>query len=143
MPDDVYKASKTLIDAKSDALQTLIDTKSDVKIATGNYVGTGAYGSSNPTVVNFPFTPKFIFICPSSIADGYYYGIAEYHLFASYGQLQNLFTTYGTDSKIKTHASYFSTIKSITNTQLSFYRTDAAIRQLNHEDYDYNWLAIG
>lgn len=40
-----------------------------VKIATGSYVGTGVYGSSNPTSLTFDFVPKLIILeCNSDIA---------------------------------------------------------------------------
>lgn len=39
----------------------------DVKIATGSYVGTGVYGSSNPNRLTFDFVPKFV-VCINYIS---------------------------------------------------------------------------
>ena len=50
VPDDVFNAVKGLLDG-------------GVKIATGSYVGTGTYGSSNPNSLTFDFKPKALFIC--------------------------------------------------------------------------------
>ena len=37
-----------------------------VKIETGSYVGTGTYGSSNPTTITFPSKPTIVFILKES-----------------------------------------------------------------------------
>jgi hypothetical protein len=34
------------------------------RVATGSYVGTGTYGSSNKTSITFDFVPKVVFISP-------------------------------------------------------------------------------
>ena len=47
----------SLITAKDNALAA-----SDVKIASGSYIGTGTYGSSNPSSLTFDFEPKVVML---------------------------------------------------------------------------------
>ena len=56
------------IDAKvKAALDDIGDLQSEqVRIATGSYVGTGTYGSSNPCSLTFPFVPKFVAVNDTS-----------------------------------------------------------------------------
>lgn len=49
-----------LIKARDDVVTTLANTK--CQIETGSYVGTGKYGSSNPTSLTFNFVPKLVII---------------------------------------------------------------------------------
>lgn len=41
-----------------------------VKIETVSYVGTGAYGESNPVSITFEFSPKVVFITGNNAASG-------------------------------------------------------------------------
>ena len=49
---------QSITDINGDSLLTLPATQ----IATGSYVGTGKYGSSNPNTLTFPFEPKLVII---------------------------------------------------------------------------------
>ena len=40
----------------------MVSGSGGVQIATGSYVGTGTYGSDNPTVIECGFEPKFLVI---------------------------------------------------------------------------------
>lgn len=56
----------------SAAISAAIDGALDVgiKVEVGSYVGTGTYGSSNPTSLTFDFVPKLIILeCNSNIKD--------------------------------------------------------------------------
>ena len=124
VPDDVLAKISELIGG----LETDIATRP--QIATGSYVGTGTYGSRNPTTLNFEFRPKLIFIYPSS---GY--------------------STYGAGVFIigkEAQSNYFTWVSSnvgdgeffISNNGVSWYG-DGAAEQLNQSVVTYRYIAIG
>lgn len=54
-----------------DGLQETVDTlvtmvSGKAQIVTGNYVGTGTYGISNPNKLDFDRPPKIVFVSPGS-----------------------------------------------------------------------------
>lgn len=63
VPDDALVALKVLIDAVSS------NANKRAEIETISYTGTGTYGASNPTKINFSQKPKtFIIVSDSTIA---------------------------------------------------------------------------
>lgn len=46
----------------SEISDVLAQLGTKAKIQTGSYVGTGAYGASNPCSLTFDFVPKFLYI---------------------------------------------------------------------------------
>ena len=98
------------------------------KIATGSYVGTGTYGSSNPCSLTFDFEPKLLFIsnlgtvCP-----------------------QNIFVQYGVQIAVGcvTDIRRYDIYLTWDGTTVSWYSEDHAIYQLNGKDFKYKWFAIG
>ena len=96
-----------------------------VRIVTGSYVGTGAYGSSNPTNLVIPFPAKLVAI--TSKDDNYYYGLF----------------VYGATSVQTIHGSNAGTATvSWNGTYISFYG-DGAATQLNNQGTEYYWGALG
>jgi hypothetical protein len=114
----------------NDALAGLITRMNrSARRAYGSYVGTGTYGSANPTSITFDFQPDIVFITPvtssssytnvwfirpSTTADFYYSGLSDYK----------------------------QTITWNGNT-LSFYITKSAAGQLNTSGATYYYIAFG
>lgn len=105
-------------------------------IATGSYVGTGTYGSSNPNSLTLGFVPKliFIFVSPSSEGTGGNAIIPAISLTNSYllggymyGSLRN-----GSYSYAKIDAN-----------NVSWYNTSSESEQMNYSGWKYNYIAIG
>lgn len=96
------------------------------KIATGSYVGTGTYGSSNPCSLTFDFEPKILVISEVSRANEaimqYGCGLSLYKFTSGYG---------------------YSITLSWTGMTVSWYQKDAAYAQLNTSRSTYRWTAIG
>ena len=49
LPDDVFRTAHEMIESKA-------------VISAGSYIGTGLFGSSNPTSLTFDFEPKFLIV---------------------------------------------------------------------------------
>lgn len=115
------------------------------KIATGSYVGTGKYGSSNPNSLAFEFEPKFVFIYREAglkiqfssdltltfspditVTDGGTgAGIYDYY-FLYGGQTYKVNKVYWSDD-----------LKTV------YWYGDSSSDQVNNLDYKYHYLAIG
>lgn len=107
-----------------------------VNISTGSYVGTGAYGSSNPSTLTFPFVPKMVIITlpqDSYPVDGGWRNMA-------------LWIEGATFVKTKTTSAGAVNVRfDVAGNTLSWYSTsstDAAI-QLNAAGGTYRYFAIG
>lgn len=59
LPDAVFNKIKTLIDSANS------NANGKAKFQTGSYIGTGTYGISNSTTLQFDFAPKIIFLIDS------------------------------------------------------------------------------
>lgn len=99
-----------------------------VQIVTGNYTGTGKYGSSNKRTLTFDFTPKFVFV-----TNDYTSG----HGFSSfvYGATQGLV--------MYTSQVLYRNILSWSNNSVTWYCTSNANGQLNVSGHTYYYFAIG
>ena len=61
LSDSVVMADFNADNAKIE--QALLDLKASLpKFQSGSYVGTGAYGSTNPTTLTFDFDPQVVFL---------------------------------------------------------------------------------
>lgn len=113
-----------------------------VKIATGSYVGTGKYGSSNPNSLTFDFEPKIVMI--SSAEHNDYFAIFPcFSLPASYPS--NI--GYGWSGLWNgTLTSLQDNYAKLLDNTLSWYyagSSSAAIHQLNYSNTTYTYLVIG
>ena len=101
-----------------------------VKIATGSYVGTGTYGASNPNSLTFEFEPKFVFVSKQSSYS------------AGYGQWLNCYIWIPGVTGIPVNNTSNSKFDVNGNT-LSWYSTNDADTQLNSNNTEYVYYAIG
>ena len=116
------------------------------KIATGSYVGTGTYGSNNPTQITFGFVPKMVWVWRKPVEGNYTFGIG------GLGSGYMIPCSALTDQY--THASYMCDTSAnhwynkVSGNTLSFYYSDntdgnAAYAQLNSSGTTYCYMAIG
>lgn len=115
-----------------------------VKIATGSYKGTGAYGSGNPNTLTFPFEPKVVFLLNRKNSSGIYTSFfATYLNSTPCVNMEAITTEYGTDIGFgHGEAGNRYGKKSADGKTLYWYTTDSA-KQANTAGSTYYWLAIG
>lgn len=112
------------------ANKTYVDTAVSVaaKIATGSYVGTGTYGSSNKNTLNFTFNPKIVILSGLSMS------------------YSTVIFTQGADSAFNEMQSYVTASTQYvtwgTNT-ISWYNNYDATCQFNSSGQTYRYTAIG
>lgn len=108
-----------------------------VKMETGSYVGTGTSGSSNPTILTFPFEPKVVFIGDATSSPSNLY----------YGTYTPLIRGVKTAiSQITTDGAKDILYVSWDGNTVSYYSnggTDFVKSQLNATGVTYNYVAIG
>lgn len=127
VPNEVFARLKSLLDAVS----TQVSTKAEVTF--GTYVGTGTYGSSNPTKITFPFSPRFVFISGDR------------------SERKTMMAVYGSNLSIVLESSTYAVIPHFQNISwseksISFYldgATDVSAYQLNKKGQTYAYIAIG
>lgn len=107
-----------------------------VKIETGSYVGTGAYGSSNPNTLTFSFEPKVVFIT------GFWASLNNED-----GNTVAILTDTTGVIPIPT-AETGSVVVTIEGSKMEWYSTRlissyAGSQQGNRNGYTYNYVAIG
>ena len=113
-----------------------------VKIATGSYVGTGTYGSSNPCSLTFDFSPKIFLVCGTTKATGNYINYVTGFVIRSY----NVMTFCGTHTcgVNKSSIDYQGTCSVSWKTNgISYYSTAGQEYQMNTSGNSYFWVAIG
>ena len=114
------------------ALDDIGDLQSEqVRIATGSYVGTGTYGSSNPCSLTFDFVPRAV-ICASQDANN--------------GQLNaKLFWFYNFSNRYDGDICFVISLsgKTLSWYYYSFMSGGDAQNQLNVKGAKYHWFAIG
>lgn len=98
------------------------------KIATGSYVGTGKYGSSNPNSLTFEFEPKVVIISTdgdytTAIGFPYIWGSAK--MYTQRGSFQNSCTV------------------SVSGNTMSYYNDNDEYTQMNTAKQKYPYIAIG
>lgn len=115
--------------------QALYDGR--VQIATGSYTGTGAYGSSNPTVINTGLTDARILIVYNT------YNGNAIGVFVAGAKRAPVFRLQSIDS---TTQVFYGCQLSVSNGIFSFYNTASAFNQLNDalgDNGTYGWISIG
>lgn len=114
-----------------------------VKIATGSYVGTGKYGSSNPNSLTFEFAPKLLFITQQQ-GNGDFWGIDS--IDGNPMDCTVLTTSYvsGLGFATTTESDLFSGYakKSEDGRTITWYHRDNVSSQLNSAGYTYYYFAI-
>ena len=96
-----------------------------VRVQEMSYVGTGTYGSSNPTTLTFDFVPKVVFV--QNINEAYY------HMYAVNG------------SPVASVYEYSRSFAMLTwsGKTLSFYNDSSYVYQLNERNVTYKVIALG
>ena len=102
------------------------------QIYTGSYVGTGTSGSSNPTILTFPFEPKIVFIARGTTPSGGSLGTITPMI---RGVQQSIVGINGSSRSI----AYLTW----DNNSLSFYGNGGADTSLNESGITYHYVAIG
>lgn len=137
VPDDVFGFLKTMVDG-------------GVKIATGSYVGTGTYGSSNPTSLTFDFVPMLVLVAKKAAGS-----FTEYDAtmgtpsVTSDGLWRDSFVwMYGAGGAGVSNSSETSGLKracifSLNGKTLSYWSDSRAGTQANTSGVTYNYVAIG
>lgn len=100
------------------------------KIVTGSYVGTGTYGVDNPNSLTFEFEPKFVFVSK------------QLSYSAGYGLWLNCYIWIPGVTGIPVNNTSNSKFDVNGNT-LSWYSTNDADTQLNSNNTEYVYYAIG
>lgn len=143
-PNEAFAKIKALIDASNSNANT------KCRIATGSYVGNGLSGESNPTVLQFPFKPKYVTI-PNFVNSD-----EELELIEVYNGAGNPIlavdavptgSTYSSSgSTISGPLGYYTEYRYDNNTNtLYFYSNSSsgAHHQQNQAGRTYYWIAIG
>ncbi len=132
---------RTIISNEPSAWNELIHTgnfskqTAFAKIKAGSYVGTGTYGSTNPNVLTFGFTPKLLLVyCPSGVLGDYYEAT---FLHGCPNALVKSFRL-GTISNYSA-SNVYATWSS--NSVSWYYSND--VEQLNKQNVTYYYVAIG
>ena len=121
-----------------------------ISIQTGNYTGTGVYGSSNPNSISFNFTPKLVILLGVAVAGTYSpYFTTIVNNNPGY-QVLCINMDMLTFSYVRAQGFVIGAInnnsyatKSLDGKTVYWYHTSNASSQANNSDYVYYWLAIG
>lgn len=113
-----------------------------VKIATGNYTGTGTYGSSNPNTLTFSFEPKIVFVIPlgsNNNGPGILYPAFYTEAYISYAYISQ-----SSVSGVATLTQAFENYANLVGKTVSWYAaSNTAQKQLNISGAKYYYIAIG
>ena len=109
-----------------------------VKMETGSYIGTGTYGSSNPTSLAFGFEPKFIVILRGSGSQSPSYNAGD-------PKNTPLFMTRGINGVTQTgpSAAYWGYNSAEWDGNNVKWYSNTASTQKNLNDSTYYYVAIG
>ena len=143
----VDETGKTLADvlaelAADDGQPEEPATQPSVQIASGTYIGTGTYGSSNPNRLQLEFAPKFLVVAPqektsSGIESGSDYGIASTPFIVWAGQPGSA------SSQGSGYVQSANNKVSVSGNSVSWYSDISAEYQLNNRISTYYYFAIG
>lgn len=129
--DDVEELEERITEAASNAADKAIDAlgieeaiAGAAKIATGSYVGTGTFGSANPTSLTFDFVPKILWVESGGF------------LMDAVIQSGKTYIAYGN--------GHYAGHISVSGTTVSWYTTaNSAAVDMNTLDTTYHYVAIG
>lgn len=132
----------SLITAEDDKLAA-----ADVKIATGSYTGTGAFGAGSPNSLTFDFEPKLVMLLAMKNGSNGYYS-----LFGNSGNRDGMYAIYPhtLTSEYYNYAGFYaedsqgqnSYAKKNGNT-IYWYAKNGAHYQANNSSFTYYYMAIG
>jgi len=116
-----------------------------LKIATGSYVGTGTFGSSNPKTLTFDFDPQFLVVMGqkrsgNTTSHTIMWAIKNTGWYAAglYGN------DYNSNSITSNHRAWgLSNFCTFSGKTVSWYNTYNAVSQLNYDAFTYHYLAVG
>lgn len=103
-----------------------------VQLATGNYTGTGTYGSGSPNSLSFPFAPAVVFIVSNTSTMFNYVGNP---LILVKGRAAKFYITPGITQTDIT--------PSFSGNSVSWYSTSGPYSQQNESGQQYTYVAIG
>lgn len=108
-----------------------------VRIATGNYVGTGSHGQSNPNSLTFPFVPKLVFIYAVNTSNS----TRDQATFVFEAPFYTYLMTSSTSGNAVGNASFGASAQFNGNV-MSWYGGNA-VQQFNTNGTVYHFVAIG
>ena len=111
--------------------------KDKARIQTGSYVGTGTYGSGNPSSLTFDFAPKYVQICAFKDMTQNFIGLFYYSpqkMFA--GQIYS-----GYNNNVYWNVANLSV--SVDGNTITWHEGSDADYQLNYSGAHYYYVAIG
>lgn len=133
-------------------LMSQLSANSVCRIASGSYVGNGLFGESNPTVLQFPFKPKYVTI-PTSVDtsnNGFLELISVYNAagnpILAVDSVPTGYEYSPSDDRISGPLGYYTRYRYDNNTNtLYFYSKSSggAGHQKNAAGVTYYWIAIG
>lgn len=134
------------------ALMSQITANGGCRIASGSYVGNGLFGESNPTVLQFPFKPKYVTI-PTSVDtsdDGFLELISVYNAAGNPILAVDSVPTGSEyspgDNRISGPLGYYTCYRYDNNTNTLYFYSEysgGAGHQKNAAGVTYYWIAIG
>lgn len=107
------------------------------KIATGSYVGTGKYGSSNPNSLTFDFAPKILIIPTYMNNSGFLSSIDFCVVNTIRIQSGKILEWHSGADSYEIHSINFS------GNKIDWYSEDNTSSQLNTSGVEYTYIAIG
>jgi hypothetical protein len=125
-------------------------SSNSTKVQTGSYVGTGAYGSSNPNKIIFNFVPKLIFITGtwtssvSGSSNSYYRATIDAYTLdgtAKQGAMRYECINGANSNTVTAYGDLYAYISG--NTVYWYSTYGDSYKQLNQDNVRYNWIAIG
>lgn len=127
-----------------DVLNNLLLTLPGVQIATGSYVGTGKYGSSNPNSLTFEFEPKLLFITRMQ-GNGNFYGANSIDGNPMDCSILTTSYTAGLGFSDVSNSDFLSGYakKTEDGKTITWYHSGSANSQANYAQYTYYYFAIG
>ena len=128
VPNEVLATARSLISTA----QSTADSK--CKIISGNYVGTGTYGSGNKNSLTFDNPPKMLIV--TTTANASYGDTRSYNLLLYISGFDGLAPSRFTN---KTDGFYMVTISGSGNT-VSWYSDESSLYQLNVSGVTYNYI---
>ena len=132
----IGKGGKDMNVMLEQALSTVTDLSGEVaevkagalKMATGNYAGTGTYGEGNPNSLAFEFSPRLVIVVPNNA------GVTN--------DMGRLIMVYGASASMFSPNAYSSSL-TWGDKSISWYYSNDANNQCNRSGQTYYWFAIG
>lgn len=153
VPNDIFNILKnvSLIDNSeetykaTDVLGNIIGGFTNIQ--TGSYVGTGGYGSGNPTVINVPNNSKILIIIDGNPGNTSYANspaiVPIWFLTSQYERIGTIYpSSVNPSTDISNPVSAIGVFAKINGTEFSMYNGEGAKRQYNEASTTYYYLVI-